>query len=84
MYEEVLSDSAEKLICHFENNPPKGEFVLMVSPPKKIDTELPNIEQILRQKMTEKSLKTAVKEVCDEFSLSKNEVYALALRLKNE
>ena len=36
MYEECVNGTAEQLIAHFSQNPPKGEIVLMVAPP---DTE---------------------------------------------
>ena len=84
MYEEVLSDSAENLLIHFEKNPPKGEFVFMVAPPEKSAKTQEDIEEILRQKMNQTTLKTAVKEVADEYKLNKSQVYALALRLKDE
>ena len=84
MYEEVLSDSAENLLIHFEKNPPKGEFVLMVAPPEKSAKTQENIEEILRRKLKQTTLKTAVKEVADEYKLNKSQVYALALRLKDE
>ena len=84
MYEEVLSGSAQKLIENFENNPPKGEFVLMIAPPEKTIPEIADIEKILTVKMAEKSLKSAVKEVCDEYGLNKSQVYELALRIKDE
>lgn len=84
MYEEVLSDSAENLLIHFEKNPPKGEFVLMVAPPEKSAEPKEDIEEILRKKMHQTTLKTAVKEVADEYKLNKSQVYALALRLKDE
>ena len=84
MYEEVLSDSAENLIFHFENNPPKGEFVLMVAPPQKKASEEIDIEKTLAQKMQEVSLKSAVKEVSEKYGLNKSSVYSLALRIKND
>ena len=84
MYEEVLSDSAENLRVHFEKNPPKGEFVFMVAPPEKSAKTQEDIEEILRKKMHQTTLKTAVKEVADEYKLNKSQVYALALRLKDE
>ena len=84
MYEEVLSDSAENLLIHFEENPPKGEFVFMVAPPEKSAKTQEDIEEILRQKLKNTTLKTAVKEVAEEYKLNKSQVYALALRLKDE
>lgn len=84
IYEEVLSGSADELMARFQNNPPKGEFVLMIAPPQKNNVSLDNIEEILGQKLAQTSLKSAVKEVCEMYDLNKSQVYSLALRLKNE
>ena len=84
IYEECQTGMPEEVIAHFEKNPPKGEIVFMVAPP--CEEEKPNIdlEEILRQKMQTVSLKTAVKEAVEEFKLNKNEVYELAVKIKNE
>ena len=84
MYEETVSGSAEELIKYFTQNPPRGEFVIMVAPPVKQDPDIENIRDILRRRLKETSLKTAVKEVCAAYNLNKNDVYALALELKDE
>lgn len=84
IYEEVICGSAEQIIEHFVKNPPKGEFVFMVAPPEKKENNIENIEEILADKIKNMTLKSAVKEVCEQYKLNKNDVYALALRLKNE
>lgn len=84
IYEKTVSGSAEELIKYFTQNPPRGEFVIMVAPPVKKDADIENIRDILRRRLKETSLKTAVKEVCTAYNLNKNEVYALALELKDE
>ncbi len=84
IYEEVLSGSVDKIIAYFEQNQPKGEFVLIVAPPQKIEFNEADVEGFLAQKLKEMSLKSAVKEVCDTFKLNKSLVYDLALRIKNE
>ena len=84
MYEEIISGTANKLIENFEHNSPKGEFVLMIAPPEKTMPETEDLKEILIKKMAEKSLKSAVKEVCEECGVSKSAVYELALRIKDE
>lgn len=84
MYEDCRSGTAAELIAHFEANEPKGEMVLMIAPS---DKELPvdiDVEALLREKMAETSLKSAVKSLVETYGLNKNEVYELALRIKNE
>ncbi|MBP5215630.1 MAG: 16S rRNA (cytidine(1402)-2'-O)-methyltransferase [Alphaproteobacteria bacterium] len=84
LYEEVVNGDAETVMAHFEENEPRGEFVLMVAPPQAKNESAENLRQILAERLKTTSLKTAVKEVCSEFNISKNEVYALALELKDE
>ena len=84
LYEECVNGTAAELAAHFEANPPKGEIVLMVSPPPENDNQPVNLEELLRRHLAEKPLKTAVKELVEEYNLNKNDVYALALKIKNE
>ena len=84
LYEECRSGSAEELIAHFEQNPPKGEIVLMVAPPAEKSRPAIDIENILSEKMAVMPLKSAVAECVKEYGLNKNEVYRLAVKLKNE
>ena len=84
VYEECLNGSATELIAHFSEHEPKGEFVFMVSPaPEKTETEI-DVESQLKQKLTQMSLKSAVKEMVETYGLNKNEIYDLAVKLKNE
>ena len=84
MYEETVSGSAEELIKYFTQNPPRGEFVVMVAPSTVKEVNIDDIRDVLRCRLKETSLKTAVKEICDAYNFNKNEIYALALELKNE
>ena len=85
MYEECVNGTAEQLIAHFSQNPPKGEIVLMVAPP---DTEAAaaaiDLNSVLKSKMQTMPLKTAVTEIVKAYGLNKNEVYRLAVKIKNE
>ena len=84
MYEETVCGSFAEVINHFEQNEPKGEFVLMIAPPAEKQNSVADIREILRKRLQETSLKTAVKEITEQYKLNKNEVYALALELKDE
>ena len=84
MYEECLRGTAQELFEHYQNNTPKGEIVVMVSPPTE-DTESGfDIETELKSRLVKMSLKSAVKEVAQLTKINKNEIYDIALRIKNE
>ena len=63
---------------------PKGEMVLMIAPAAEKDFSDLDIANLLRLKMAEMPLKSAVKEMVSAYGLNKNEIYELALKLKNE
>lgn len=84
VYEECLSGSAEELIAHFNTAEPKGEMVFMVAPAEENAAPEIDLEVLLREKLAESSLKSAVKEIVETYGLNKNDVYEQALRIKNE
>ena len=84
MYEEVQTGSFAEVRAHFAENEPKGEFVFIVAPPEEPQYAVADIRDLLAKRLQETSLKSAVKELSEQFGLNKNEVYALALELKNE
>jgi 16S rRNA (cytidine1402-2'-O)-methyltransferase len=85
MYEECIRGTAEELINHYTQKQPKGEIVIMISPSQEDKTETAiDVRQILAEKMAVMPLKSAVKEVVSEYGLNKNDVYDLALKIKDE
>ena len=84
LYEECINGTAAELIRHFEQNQPKGEMVLMIAPPESSVTENIDVDALLRDKLKTMPLKTAVKEVVDVSGMNKNDIYAQALKIKNE
>lgn len=84
VYEECINGTAVELIEHFSSKEPKGEMVLMIAPAAEKDFSNLDIEGILKQKLAEMPLKSAVKEMVATYGLNKNEIYELALKLKNE
>jgi 16S rRNA (cytidine1402-2'-O)-methyltransferase len=83
LYEECINGTAAELISHFENNPPKGEIVIVVAPPS-AEKEPINIEDELRKKLKEMPFKQAVAEVSAISGVKKSDVYALGLKIKDE
>lgn len=84
IYEECLNGTAEDLMAHFSEKEPKGEFVFMVAPAEEKSRTPMEIEGLLREKLLQMSLKSAVKALADDYNLNKNDVYELALKIKNE
>lgn len=85
LYEEAQNGTAEELINHFTQNPPKGEMVLVVATPKTQENKSAiDVEQMLCQALESMSLKSAVAEVALKTGISKKEIYDKALELKNK
>ena len=84
IYEDCQRGNAQELLEHYTNTPPKGEIVMMVEPPLEKSIADIDIEAELKVLLNKMSLKSAVKEVSLNSGVSKNDVYSIALRLKNE
>lgn len=80
LFEECKTGSAADLLAYYTDNPPKGEIVLMVSPPT--ETKQTDYENELKEELKKSTLKTAVKNIVEKYNLNKNEVYQKALELK--
>lgn len=83
VYEECLSGTAKELLAHFNACEPKGEMVFMVAPAEEENLPETDMETLLKEKLATSSLKSAVKELVEIYGLNKNEVYELALKVKN-
>ena len=84
VYEECRNGSASELIEYYTENEPKGEIVLMVASPTENSCPDIDVEELLRKELKQTTLKTAVKNIVAKYGLNKNEVYELALRIKDE
>ena len=84
IYEDCQTGTAEVLIRRFTENEPRGEMVFMVAPGETEEPETADVEMLLRKELAENSLKTAVKNLVEQYKLNKNEIYELALKIKNE
>lgn len=83
VYEECLTGTATQLLAQFTAKEPRGEMVFMVAPPFKQTNADVDVEGLLKIELANSSVKTAVKKLVEEYSLNKNEVYELALKVKN-
>lgn len=84
LYENTITGTCAEIKAYFQTNEPRGEFVLMVAPPEVQTQDVLSIKDLLAARLRETSLKTAVKEFSQKYKLNKNDVYALALELKDE
>lgn len=90
-FEEKRRGSVEEVLAHFQNNPPKGEIVLVIQGNKNtldIDTQgflemsiIEHLEMLIEAGWTKKQ---AIKEVASQRNLPKNQVYQHAIKLKIE
>jgi len=83
LHEEVIRTTIGQSIDHFTDNPPKGEFVLVVAGAPEEEKALPTamdaaarVSQLMAQGL---SRKDAIRQTAKELALPKNAVYAAAL-----
>ncbi len=80
IHEERLAGTPQELLTHFESHPPKGEFVLLISPPAPEDPSLPHLSPEEHVALLQKeglSLKEAIKAVAKARKLPKQVIYQL-------
>lgn len=82
LHETCHNGTAAELVTYFEQNPPKGEIVLLVAPPDGSQTEIADYSAELREELEHNNLKTAVKNIVEKYNLNRNDVYRKALELK--
>ena len=83
LHEEVRRTTLGEAVQWYESNPPKGEFVLVIRGAEPVEEQEATLEDGLARvdalRKDGASLKDAVKQAARELSLSKNELYDLAL-----
>jgi len=83
LHEETMRCTLGEAAAYYQENTPKGEYVLVVAgaqPQARTAVTLEDgVAQVLVLKEQGQRLKDAVKEVADHTGLSKNELYAAAL-----
>ena len=86
LHEEVRRTTLGEAVAWYEENPPRGEFVLVVEGAAESAKETPTLEQGLErvaQLRTEGlSLKDAARQAAKETGLPKNELYGRAMNKK--
>ena len=86
LHEEVVRTTLGQAVDHYRENPPKGEFVLVVAGAQPQVQELPDeqdaaarVKQLMEQGL---SRKDAIKQTAKELDMPKNVVYDAALSLE--
>ena len=83
LHEETFRTTLGGAVAHYTENPPKGEFVLVLAGAEPRQEATVTLEDAVAQVLTLKAqgirLKDAAKEVAEHTGFSKNELYAAAL-----
>ena len=84
LHEEVVRTTLGEAVAKYTENPPKGEFVLIVAGAEPVQKEVPTetdaaarVAQLIEEGL---SRKDAVKQTAKELGLPKNVVYDIALK----
>ena len=84
LHEEVVRTTLDEAVTRYTENPPKGEFVLIVAGAEPAEKEVPtetDAASLVARLMEEGlSRKDAVKQAAKELGLPKNVVYDIALK----
>lgn len=81
-FEEVRRASLADLAAQAEENPPRGEIVVLIGPAPKRTINQSDIESALRRELRAHSVRDAADSVSAELGLPRRQVYQLALKLE--
>ena len=82
LYEEARRGSAVELLAHYEEHgAPKGEIVIVISPPEQADISGEALEALLRTALADSSTKEAAAQVALETGKPRKELYEMALKI---
>ncbi len=84
LYEECICGTISEVKMRITENPIKGEIVLVIAPPTESESNIPDLETLLKEELKTCSLKEAVKKITDTYRLKRNDVYEKALEIKNK
>ena len=84
LFEATSRGTAQEILDEIRDNPPAGEFVILIGPGQEKPPADDDIEKALRNAMRRVSLKEAVEEVAKGLGVGRKTAYNLALRLKGK
>lgn len=84
LHEETMRTTLDKAVAYYAENNPKGEYVLVVAGAEPSEAPAVSLEdavaEVLRLKEDGVRLKDAARQVADATGLSRNDLYAAALK----
>ena len=83
-FEEVRSGSLMELAAAYENDPPRGEVVVIVGPPEQVEADPADVDAMIEKAGTDRPLKEIAAEIADALGLRRREVYERALELRGK
>ncbi len=84
MFEEVKRMSASDAVTLYKGNAPKGEIVLVIGPPQKIEHDAQSIEKKLKTALKTMSTKEAAASVAEATGKPRKELYDLVLKISKK
>jgi len=86
LHEEIRRGTLSELAQHYQDaGTPKGEIVIVVGPPlKKAALTEAELDELIRQKLPDKSVRDLAAELAQETGLPKRRIYARALELSQD
>lgn len=82
IYEEFKRGNFDEVIHYYKKTTPKGEVVILLSPPSNQKIEAKDIEQELRSLLKDYKLKEASEIIATKYGISKKTVYELGIKIK--
>jgi len=83
-FEEIKRGTAEELQQYYTDTPPRGEVVIVASPPMDNDLSQDDIDKQIKQALLNMSVKDAVSFVAENTDGNKKEIYQRALEIKKD
>jgi 16S rRNA (cytidine1402-2'-O)-methyltransferase len=81
-FEECRTGSAEELIAHYRDNPPKGEIALVIAPPIAAAPDEHDVDALLTDALATLKASQAAAQVSKVTGLDRKMLYARAMELK--
>ena len=84
LYEETISGTIAEVLEKLKANPVKGGIVIVIAPPAEKDIQDVDLNTVLTEELKHCSLKVAVKNITERYGFKRNDVYEMALQIKNQ
>ena len=84
LFEECRTGSPEDLAAHYAAHPPKGEIVLLVGPPGKVEPDGAQSDALLNRALETLKPSQAASQVAKATGVDRKALYSRALELRRE